>query len=66
MDQNGQPNLKPDTISADMLVNVFEDGIQQGRKFCFIIGAGASKSSGIPTGQELGYLWIEWLDKNKD
>ena len=27
------------------------------RKFCFVLGAGASRSSGIPSGQELVRIW---------
>ncbi len=30
-------------------------------RFCFILGAGASKSSGIPTGAELAEKWIAEL-----
>ena len=29
-----------------------------GRRFCFILGAGASKTSGIPTGNELAHKWF--------
>lgn len=29
----------------------------ENRKFCFVLGAGASRSSGIPTGGELAHLW---------
>jgi protein O-mannosyl-transferase len=34
--------------------------------FCFIIGAGASKPSGIPTGGELALQWLEemWVAEN--
>lgn len=31
----------------------------ESRKFCFILGAGASFSSGIPTGGELASLWFK-------
>ena len=33
------------------------------RKFCFVLGAGASKSSGIKTGQELVDIWEKDLIK---
>lgn len=45
---------------------------QQGRSLAFILGAGASASSGIPTGGKLAYGWLqEWhqrecLDPNTD
>jgi len=32
-----------------------------GIRFCFIIGAGASKKSGIPTGAELAQKWLDEL-----
>lgn len=33
------------------------------RRFCFILGAGASKASGIPTAGELGREWLRWTHK---
>jgi tetratricopeptide (TPR) repeat protein len=37
-----------------------------GRRFCFIIGAGASIQSGIPTGAELVKKWLEELREMYD
>ena len=31
------------------------------KKFCFVLGAGASKHSGIPTGSELVKVWMQEL-----
>ena len=31
------------------------------RPFCFILGAGASRSSGIPTGGEMAHEWLQEL-----
>ncbi len=37
------------------------------RKFCFVLGAGASKSSGIQSGQELVDIWEkDLLERNRD
>lgn len=36
-------------------------GGQQSKRFCFILGAGASKSSGIPTGEELARMWLNQI-----
>ena len=37
------------------------------RKFCFVLGAGASKSSGIKSGQELVDIWDrELLERNRE
>lgn len=35
------------------------------RRFCFIIGAGASKQSGIPTGAELVDRWLQELKRKE-
>ena len=38
---------------------------QHPRKFCFLLGAGASRTSGIPSGQELVKQWDqELLERN--
>ncbi len=34
--------------------------------FCFVLGAGASKSSGIQTGQELASKWLKEFHKERD
>ena len=52
----------PEQVSADFLIKTVDEGMKQGRRFCFIIGAGASMSSGIKSGQELGYQWLKWLE----
>ena len=37
------------------------------RKFCFVLGAGASRSSGIKSGQELVNIWEkDLLERNKE
>jgi len=36
------------------------------RKFCFILGAGASVQSGIPTGGELATRWLKVLQRRHD
>ena len=33
------------------------------RKYCFIIGSGASVSSGIPSGEQLMIKWLKLLKK---
>jgi tetratricopeptide (TPR) repeat protein len=37
--------------------------VRDDKKFCFILGAGASKQSGIPTGSELVQIWMSELEK---
>ncbi len=39
----------------------FDDIKSEEKKFCFILGAGASKSSGIPTGSDLTKIWFSEL-----
>lgn len=38
----------------------------QDRAFCFVLGAGASASSGIPTGGQLVYRWLGELQRQLD
>lgn len=49
-----------------MMVNRFLDQIYEGysvagKKYCFILGAGASRSSGIRTGEQLMKEWHQYL-----
>lgn len=46
-------------LSTKYLVKAIREGRKNGERFCFILGAGASVSSGIPTGAELEYRWME-------
>ena len=36
------------------------------RKFCFVIGAGASRNSGIPTGREMADKWFSEISERLD
>lgn len=42
------------------------DQDSKSRKYCFILGAGASKQSGIPTGGELAKKWLEEISEKYD
>ena len=45
------------TLSLNVFLNTLEEGCKNERRYCFILGAGASKTSGIPTGEELAKQW---------
>lgn len=45
------------TLSLNVFLNALEEGYRNERRYCFILGAGASKTSGIPTGEELARQW---------
>jgi len=48
-----------ETISTKKFVKTFCDiSKNKDRRFCFVLGAGASKSSGIRTGVELAKTWL--------
>lgn len=49
-------------LPTKYLVMAIEEGQKNGERFCFILGAGASISSGIPSGSELEYRWMEDMD----
>lgn len=56
----------PKTITSRQLVRMLKDasGESKGKKFCFLIGAGASISSGIPTGADLAREWIREIEED--
>ena len=53
----GQPITKK-TLAANI-----RDGVEDGKHFCFILGAGASYSSGIKTGKQLAFKWMSEIEK---
>jgi NAD-dependent SIR2 family protein deacetylase len=56
---------KYNEIAQEELVQMFKDALQSDSvQLCFLLGAGASRSSGIPTGRELSKLWYEEIKKN--
>jgi protein O-mannosyl-transferase len=51
----------PRKIPLSRFINHFCDKTKGNKKYCFILGAGASKESGIPTGKELAEKWLNEL-----
>lgn len=49
-------------ISANQLVRAIEEGKKNEERFCFILGSGASVSSGIPAGVSLQYDWMKEME----
>ena len=62
--KKNQQNDTPRTITLKQFLRHFEK--QRNRKFCFILGAGASKSSGIPTGAKLASQWLNEIKEDLD
>ena len=54
---------KPEEITLKELLRLFSDK-GENEKFCFILGAGASKPSGIPTGAELAEEWLKEIEED--
>ena len=50
-----------ETATLRSLIDIVKNS---GTKYCFIIGAGASRSSGIKTGWEMAKEWIDELETN--
>ena len=48
-------------LSREFFLEDLRDLNQSKRRFCFILGSGASLSSGIPTGQNMMELWFNFL-----
>ncbi len=61
---------EPPIINQKKLVRLFRDSIKQGNntaegvRFCFLIGAGASKDSDIKTGKELATDWYKEITED--
>ena len=51
-------------ISTKQLVRAIKEGKQNSERFCFILGAGASASSHIPTGVELERRWMAEMEED--
>lgn len=45
-------------LTMPQLMRTMRAGINNGERFCFILGSGASVESGIPTGGTLEYRWM--------
>ncbi len=57
----------PKEISLNEFMKQYaSDKDKDTRKFCFILGAGASKQSNIPTGAELAQKWLEEINDKYD
>ncbi len=50
-------------ISISQLIRAIIEGRNNSERFCFIIGSGASVSSGIPTGITLEYQWMKEMEE---
>jgi tetratricopeptide (TPR) repeat protein len=54
----------PQKINSNEFVFTFREIWEStDRRFCFVLGAGASKSSGIRTGNELAATWLDEIQK---
>jgi len=53
--------VKETTLAA--LIDTVKNSTETGKRYCFIIGAGASRASGIKTGAELAEEWLAELEK---
>ena len=48
-------------ITSTRLIRIMQDSIQNGSRFCFILGSGASVESGILSGMALERAWMDCL-----
>lgn len=52
---------KVEIITTEQLIHHIIKSNQEKNRFCFILGAGASVESGIPSGIELEHIWMRFL-----
>ncbi len=50
-------------ITEQRFLDHIADGYQAGQRYCFVLGAGAAKASGIRTGEEMMREWRTYLQK---
>lgn len=53
----------PKTMLEQRFLDHIHEGYQAGQRYCFVLGAGAAKASGIRTGEEMMREWREDLQK---
>jgi tetratricopeptide (TPR) repeat protein len=53
--------MEETTLQA--LIDLVKNCSAAGKRYCFILGAGASRASGIKTGAEMAKIWLEELEK---
>lgn len=64
--------MKDSSVNTELYIDLMKfctyllDDLKNGKKFCFLIGSGASVSSGIPCGRKMVQEWFLDLKKNKD
>lgn len=56
-----ETELTPKTMLEQRFLDHIYDGYKAGQRYCFVLGAGASKSSDIRTGEEMMREWREYL-----
>jgi len=52
-------------ITLRSLIDIVTTCSSAGKRYCFILGAGASKASGIKTGADMAKEWLEEMEKNE-
>jgi len=58
--QTGKPSKR---ITEQRFLDHIADGYQAGQRYCFVLGAGVAKASGIRTGEEMMREWRVYLQK---
>lgn len=55
-----------DEISLKAFTHIFVEAQKSNRRFCFILGAGASREAGILTGTEMAKIWVDEIKEKYD
>lgn len=51
------------SISQSCFLNMLKESSGNGKRFCFILGSGVSRSSGIPTGIDMSRTWVSEIEE---
>lgn len=63
-DKDNTANGNDRVLSLPHFLAAMKESCENGKRFCFILGSGASVESGIPMGLELEKTWMEELPKH--
>ncbi len=51
------------SVSQRCFLEMLKESSGNGKRFCFILGSGVSRSSGIPTGIEMSEMWVREIEE---
>lgn len=54
------------SLTLKCFLNTLKESSENGKRYCFILGSGVSRNSGIPTGIDLSKTWVREIEERYD